>query len=187
MLDGTYEMLLDNYAEYGSIVPPTAESRPVQPKSRADLVEELVNETTGSQIAIFDQLHKLGRLDSASTQGPITAEIVYFVLSLATHVLFLSRKFKDASSIADEISLQVLRVNIESGGISSNISEAVKVYQNRFPFYRDAIPALAQDQFSFGLAVSKKVCGRENALVGTVLCGSAAMILDQVSKIIEEY
>jgi hypothetical protein len=166
MLDGIYEMLLDNYAEYGSIVPPNADSSLAQPKSRADLIEELVNETTGSQIAIFDQLHKLAHLDSASTQGPITAEIVYFVLSLATHVLLLSRKFKDASSIADEVTLQVLRVNIESGGIGSNISAAVKVYQNRFPFYRDAIPILAQDQFSFGLAVSRKVCGREKRVGG---------------------
>lgn len=152
-----------------------------------DIVQELVNEATGSQIVLFNQLQKLAKLEGHFAPDKVLPEIIYFVLAVTTHAIFSSGTFKNPSATADKICLQVLRINLESCGIQSNLAGAVNEYQNRFLLYRDAMPSLADDQSRFGLVVSKRIYGKESPLAGTVLSAATLVILDELKKIIEEF
>jgi hypothetical protein len=166
----------------------TADAHAVQAEAaKSRLVQELVNEAGGSQIVLFEQLKKLTDFDETINQQQLVPELVYFVLALTTHALFVSDIPDDLAPLADQVSIQVLRLNLESDGIKLKLSDAVGEYRDRFFLYRDTMPLLTKDHFGFGLVVSEKIYGQESAVLGAVLSAAAVIIIDQLKHIIEEH
>ena len=151
---------------------------------RRDVVQELANEAIGAQTAIHDALLKFSEIRMAEEKIQ-TAEIVYFALTLTICSLFRWGHFNDAPALADSLSDQVLRLNLESNPIRSR-SEAIKLYQIRFGEYRAALPSLTTDQIGFGLLLSKNMTGEGNMLIGTVLCAITTIILGELKNLIED-
>jgi hypothetical protein len=149
-----------------------------------DVVQEFANEAIGAQTAIHDALLKFSEIGLAKEKIR-TAEIVYFALTLTICSLFRWGHFNDAPALADSLSDQVLRLNLESNAIRSR-SEAIKIYRIRFSEYRAALPSLTDDQVGFGLLLSKNITGEDDVLIGTVLCAVTTIILGELKNLIED-
>jgi hypothetical protein len=154
-----------------------------QTMKRGDIVQELKNEAIVSQATIYEQLSEF---DFSRDQIQIP-EIVYFVLTLAICSLFRWSGSKDAPTIADNLSVQVLKLNIESDGIKLELREAIKTYQARFKEYRASLPTSANgDWFGFGLQLSENITGQKNPLIGDILCATTTIILGEFKTLIED-
>ncbi len=157
-----------------------------------DLIEELTNEAIGCQTSIYDRLSKFAEV-GLNREDIRMPEIVYFVLSLTVHSIFQFSQISAKSDIADKISLNVLKMNIESNGIRSPLSEAVAAYQGRFRVYRAAILQMTKEhgdlrdaQFQFGLLLSQNLTGKNSPVFGAFLSSAVGVILAELNEIIVE-
>ena len=155
---------------------------------RTDFVERLAFEAVGSQLSLHNRLANI--IDRNDVKSD---EISYLILSLTVHSIFRWSRSPAKSSIADEISLNVLKMNREATETTSSLSECAGRYQERFQFYRSVLlkfePAEQMKQsylLELGLHLSQNLVGREVLLVGQLVCAAIPVILDEMKEVIWE-
>jgi len=81
-----------------------------------DIVQALVNEAIGIQTTLFDQFREISE-HSGQLLSIRNEEIVFLAISLVVNGLFRWARVADHESVADQIGLWVLKINIEANGI----------------------------------------------------------------------
>jgi hypothetical protein len=153
-------------------------------------VNQFASETIDAQKQIYEILMKFNQwTKDGKSQLPLENirfdEIVFFPLAAAIHSL-LSWFSGDATSLADDICKSVLRTNVDEGGLTMTMWEAVELFRGRFAVYKRILLSVENDQFSFGLQLSQAFLGKENPLIGAALAGISTIILKIMKDIILE-
>jgi hypothetical protein len=159
--------------------------------SREELIQRIINETVSSQTSMHDQLAKFS--EGGLRRGDIrTAELVYFALSLTVYSIFRWSRKHPKSEIADKVSLNVLKMNVDSIDNGPRMSELVGQYQRRSESYKSALLLMGdadswkRNEFELASLISRNVLGKENPIIGILLCGTAAVILAAMKGLLEE-
>lgn len=114
------------------------------------------------------------------------SEIVFFPLALALHSLF-SWHDGDATTLADDLCESVLKANVDEGVVDLTMAEAIHSFRDKFPFYRRILSALATDQVSSGLELSRILTGEASHVVGAALTSITVIILKVMRETISEH
>jgi hypothetical protein len=120
-------------------------------------------------------------------------EISYLVLSLTVHSIFCWSRSPAKSNLADEISLNVLKINREATETTLSLTECVVTYQERFQLYRSVLLKFGTAEqmkqsylIELGLHLSRNLVGQESPIVGQLLCAAIPVILDEMKEVIWE-
>jgi hypothetical protein len=156
-----------------------------------DYLSQIANETIDAQKEIYGMLMKFNQWTvDGKTQLPLEnfrhSEIVFFPLAVTLHSLF-SWHDGDATTLADDLCENVLKVNVDEGMVDLTVAEAVQSFRDRFPSYQRLLPALSTDQVSFGLELSRILTGESSHVVGAALVSITVIILKVMKETISEH
>jgi len=183
--------------EKNSFVRPSSHSEALQEyfghyreTTKLAFVNQIASETIDGQKQIYDIFMKFNQWTvDGKSQLPLENirfdEIVFFPITAAIHSLF-SWYNGDATSLADDICESVLRTNVDEGGLTMTMPEAVEAFRFRFAVYKRILLSVENDQFGFGLQLSQAFLGKENPVIGAALAGISTVILKAMKDIISE-
>jgi hypothetical protein len=158
--------------------------------AKRNIVQELTSATTDAQHDLYETLMKFNEweVDGKSqlpTDEIALTEITFLPIAMAVRLLFDWHP-GDPTSLADEVSTNVLTENIDGGSLEMTMPEATLALERGYTRYQELLDLKNDDPTAFAMRLSQQMIKKQNYLVGMMLAAKCAIHIKAMKQIIAE-